>query len=159
MNRDVIDSVSYVQKSIASKHGQTYKTWEIKKVMKQELGMSYKKIDPVSWQANSQRNLILRQQFALSMLNNLRGKYTTVINVDETWLGMSDFRRMKWQEKGYTNSVPMKQMVPRISMIVGLDTQGSVFLTLVQANSNSKVMEIYLHQLVKTLDKERPGWR
>ena len=50
-------------------------------------------------------------------------------------------------------------MVPRISMIVGLDTQGSVFLTLVQANSNSKIMELYLHQLVKTLDEERPGWR
>ena len=113
----------------------------------------------MSWMANSRRNLILRQQFALSLLNNLRGKYTTVINVDETWLGMTDFRRMKWQEKGTTNSVPMKQVLPRISMIVGLDTQGSVFLTLVQANSNSKVMEIYLYQLVKTLDEERPGWR
>ena len=113
----------------------------------------------MSWKANSARNLVLRQQFALAMLDNLRGKYTTVINVDETWLGMTDFRRMKWQEKGCTNSVPMKQMVTRISMIVGLDTHGSVFLTLVQANSNSKVMEIYLHQLVKTLDEERPGWR
>ena len=44
-------------------------------------------------------------------------------------------------------------------MIVGLDTHGSVYLTLVQANSNSKIMEIYLHQLAKTLDLERPGWR
>jgi len=44
-------------------------------------------------------------------------------------------------------------------MILGLDTQGSVFLTLVQANSNSKIMEIYLHQIVNTLDEERPGWR
>ncbi len=44
-------------------------------------------------------------------------------------------------------------------MIVGLDTQGSVFLTLVQANSNSKIMEIYLHELVAKLDDERPGWR
>ena len=44
-------------------------------------------------------------------------------------------------------------------MIVGLDTLGSVFLTLVQANNNSKIMEIYLHELVKTLDEERPGWR
>ena len=121
------------------------------------MAMSYKKVKPVSWKANSPRNLILRQQFALSMLNNLCGKYTTVINGDETWLGMTDFRRMKWQEKGSTNSVPMKQVLPRISMIVGLDTQGSVFLTLVQVNSNSKVMEIYIHQLVKTLDEERPG--
>ena len=52
--------------------------------MKQEQGMNYKKVKPVSWMANSRRNLILRQQFALSLLNNLRGKYTTVINVDET---------------------------------------------------------------------------
>ena len=72
---------------------------------------------------------------------------------------MSDFRRMKWREKGTSNLVPQKQVVPRISMIVGLDTQGSVYLTLVQSNSNSKIMEIYLHQLVKTLDEERAGWR
>ena len=90
--------------------------------MKQELGMSYKRISAVSWKANSPRNLILRQQFALSLLSSLRSKYTTIINVDETWLGMTDFRRMKWQEKGQSNSVPMKQVVPRISMIVGLDT-------------------------------------
>jgi hypothetical protein len=124
--------------------------------MKQELGMKYKKIAPISWKANSPRNLILRQQFALSLLTALRGKYTTVINVDETWLGMTDFRRMKWRERGDSNSVPKKQVVPRISIIVGLDTQCSVFITLVQSNSNSKIMEIYLHQLVKTLDEERP---
>jgi len=99
-NQEVIDSVAHVQKTIKSQHGQNLKPWQIRRVMKEELGMSYKKIKPVAWQANSTRNLILRQQFALSMLSNLRGKYTTVINVDETWLGMTDFRRMKWQEKG-----------------------------------------------------------
>lgn len=121
--------------------------------------MKFQKIQPISWMANSHRNLILRQQFAISLLNALRGKYTTVINVDETWLGMTDFRRMKWREKGTTNSVPAKQVVPRISMILALDMKGSVFLTLVQSNSNSKIMEIYLHQLVRKLDEERPGWR
>ena len=65
----------------------------------------------------------------MSLLNALRGKYTTVINVDETWLGMTDFRRMKWREKGTTNSVPAKQVASRISMIVAFDTKGSVFLT------------------------------
>jgi hypothetical protein len=79
--------------------------------------------------------------------------------VDETWLGMTDFRRMKWRENGNTNSVATKQVVPRISMIVALDTKGSIFLTLVQSNSNSKIMEIYLHQLVNKLDEERQGWR
>ncbi len=74
--------------------------------MKKELGMSFKKVVPIAWKANSDRNLILRQQFALSFLTALRGKYTTILNVDETWLGMTDFRRMKWRPRGNSNSVP-----------------------------------------------------
>ena len=66
---------------------------------------------------------------------------------------------MKWREKDTSNSVPAKQVAPKISMIVALDTKGSVFLTLVQSNSNSKIMEIYMHSLVNKLDEERPGWR
>jgi transposase len=81
------------------------------------------------------------------------------LNIDETWLGMSDFRRRKWQVKGTTNSVPKLQLAPRISMIAGVDTRGQVYLCLVQANNNSKVMEIYFRYLVKKLDKERPRWR
>jgi len=27
------------------------------------------------------------------------------MNVDETWLGMSDFRQMKWQQRDTKNSV------------------------------------------------------
>ena len=72
---------------------------------------------------------------------------------------MCDFRRRKWQAPGTTNSVPKLQMVPRVSMICGLDSQGGIYFTLVQSNSNSKVMEIFFHALVKKLDKERPNWR
>ena len=49
-----------------------------------------------------------------------------VINIDETWLGMTDFRRMSWALPGRSNSVPKKNMVPRISMVVALDTLGKV---------------------------------
>ena len=73
--------------------------------MKKDMAMSYKKVVPVSLQANSQRNLILRQQFGLTLISLLnRGK--KILNVDETWLGMTDFRRRKWREKDTTNSVP-----------------------------------------------------
>ena len=48
-NKEVVDSVAYVQKAITSQHNKTFKPWEIRDVMKKTLSMSYKKIEPVSW--------------------------------------------------------------------------------------------------------------
>ena len=50
-------------------------------------------------------------------------------------------------------------MVPRISMIVAMDTDGEVFLSLVQANSNAKIIEIFIRQLVLKLDARDANWR
>ena len=69
------------------------------------------------------------------------------MNIDETWLGMSDFRRMKWQAPGTTNSVAKLQVAPRVTMIVGIDTLGRIYASLAQANSNSELMEIYFRGL------------
>ena len=60
--------------------------------MKQDLGMKFKKVVHVSIHANSDKNLVLRQQFALKYIELLVSGFT-IIDVDETWLGMSDFRR------------------------------------------------------------------
>ena len=54
----------------------------------------------------------------------------TILNIDETWLGMSDFRRMKWQPPNSKNSVSALSMAPRVSMIVAVDTDGEVFFSL-----------------------------
>ena len=53
----------------------------------------------------------------------------------------------------------MKQVQPRISMISCLSSTGSIFLTLVQANSNSAMMELYFTALIKLLDKKQANWR
>ena len=60
---------------------------------------------------------------------------------------MSDFRRMKWQVPGTTNSVAKLQVAPRVTMIVGIDTLGRIYASLAQANSNSELMEIYFRGL------------
>ena len=79
--------------------------------------------------------------------------------MDETWLNETDFRRCKWREYGDKNVVPIHSLAPRITLIAALDTMGSIYITLTQANSNNKTMEIYFYHLVGKLDKERPGWR
>jgi hypothetical protein len=72
---------------------------------------------------------------------------------------MSDFRRMKWQVPGTTNSVAKLEIAPRITVILGLDSRGNVYLALAQANSNSQMMELYFRALAAKLDQERPNWR
>ena len=65
---------------------------------------------------------------------------------------MSDFRRMKWQAPGTTNSVAKYEISPRITMILALDTRGNVYLTLAQANSNSAMMELFFRGLASRLN-------
>ena len=60
---------------------------------------------------------------------------------------------------GTTNSVAKKAIQPRVSMIAGLDTSGHVYLSLVQGNSNSKIMEIFFQKLAKKLEVENPKYR
>ena len=76
-----------------------------------------------------------------------------VINVDETWLGMSDFRRMHWRPIDRNYSVKTKTVVPRISMIVGVDKLGNIYLCLTQSNSNKSMMGLFMEKLVLKLDK------
>ena len=120
--------------------------------------MSYQKIVKVAIHANSVKNLFLRQRFAVKMLS-LTQKKTIFLNIDETWLDMSDFRKMKWRPKYSTNSNPVFMVWPRISMIIAIDTLGNVYFCLTQSNSNQNIMECFFRQLVQKLDKDHIGWR
>ena len=72
---------------------------------------------------------------------------------------MSDFRCRKWQPSGVPNSVPALALQPRISLLLVIDSLGQSYVTLTQANSNSAIMELFLREFVKKLDKQRPDWR
>ena len=130
----------------------------VRNVLREELGMRYRKIKDVAVFSNGEKNLILRQRWALEFLSLSKHK-KVFLNIDETWLGMSDFRRRKWMIPGTTNSVPKLPIAPRITMIVGIDTLGNVYYSLAQANSNSSMMELFFRELAAKLDGERPGWR
>ena len=103
----VIDSVEKVIKKIDGQHETVLKAPEMRKIMREDLGLRWKKIKEVSLHENSIKNLVLRQRFAMVLLETVMTK-TRIINIDETWLGMEDFRKMKWQPPGNTNSIGKK---------------------------------------------------
>ena len=146
MSNIFLDSVTSVKKKIKDSYGITAGATQIHNVMRNELKMRYRKVKPLSMQANSEQNLILRQRFALEFLKLDLGK-KTIINIDETWLGMSDFRHTKWCLPYSTNSFSRLQIQPRISMILALDSKGVVRICLVRSNTNSKVMSVYFYHL------------
>ena len=44
-------------------------------------------------------------------------------------------------------------------MIMGLDSLGNIYASFTQCNTNGKIIMIYLRELAKKLDRERPDWR
>ena len=121
-------------------------------------GMTYRKVKHVPIGANSNRSMILRQRWTMACLAKDH-KERVWLNIDETWLGMCDFRRMKWQAPATTNSVAALSMAPRVTMLLATDSLGNVWFTLSQSNSNQATFGIFVRQLLLKLDKERPGWR
>ena len=99
-----IDSAQTVKKILKEDHDINAKAQAVRNIMSQDLDMRYRKVVPVSLHSNTPKNLIMRQRFAMKYLEILKSK-KTILNIDETWLGMSDFRRMKWRPAGSTNSI------------------------------------------------------
>ena len=142
IDNEHIDSARTVQQRVLQNAQQKDSVARIRRMMSKDLDMSYARIKNISLRGNSVNNLIMRQRFAIKMLS-LTQKKTIFINMDETWLDQSDYRRMKWRPKHSTNSMPIVQLAPRISMLVALDTLGNVYLSLTQSNSNNQIMEIF----------------
>ena len=50
-------------------------------------------------------------------------------------------------------------MLSRISVIAAVDTEGDVYVSLTQVNTDTPIMKMYLTKLSMELDADRPDWR
>ena len=118
----------------------------------------YGKVKRVATQGNTETNLVMRMLYAKKMFELLSsGK--RIINIDETWLPSMDYRSRGWCSRGQRNSVSMRDMSSRVNMIAALDTDGRLYLSLTQVNTDSDVMLMFLSRLALVLTKEDPEWR
>ena len=82
--------------------------------------MSYRKATKVPRQGNTERCLVLRQQYALVILPLLE-QSRRIINVDESALTYLDFRRRIWAPKGSSHGIKVPPVAPRLSLIMAID--------------------------------------
>ena len=77
-------------------HQLDVKSLLVRETMKVDLHLAYRPLKRISFRGNSARCLILRKMFAESMIGLLE-KRKRIINVDETWINLKNYRRRRWR--------------------------------------------------------------
>ena len=101
----------------------------VRSVMRKDLSMGYRLAKKVPIQSNLERTMVLRQQYSIKMLPLLE-QQKRVINVDESWLNQTRFLRRTWVPSQSASTFRDKQVHPRISLILALDTGGKMYYAL-----------------------------
>ena len=113
------------------------------------MNLRYKRLKYGAPEANSERCLVQRQQYALKMLDLLhQGK--RVYNVDESWIDQMSYVRGHWRPETYPIE-PTNPVYPRVSFITCVGSDGSQLHSLTQTNTNHEVFCLFLTELVKRL--------
>jgi hypothetical protein len=119
--------------------------------LKKEMHMGYRMAKTVPIQSNLERSLVLRQQYSLKILPMFEtGR--RIINVDESWLNHTRHLRRTWVPSDAPSTFREKQVTPRVSLILALDTDGRLWFSLTQVNTDTDVMTMFLRYLVRQLD-------
>ncbi len=157
-SRVPVTSCDQVKRQVEKEQEVKLTTQAVHQVMKKSMGLSFRRVRKVPVQANLDRCLVLRQQYALTMLS-LLGSGKRVINVDETWLAESNYIRKAWCRPGTPGTVATSSIQPRLSMVTALDTDGRVYFALSHANTDQDTYMLFLRHLIAQLDLETPGWQ
>ena len=125
----------------------------VNKVLREDFRMRYRVLKKVEFQGNSERCLVTRMLYAKKMFELLE-QGARIINIDETWLPHLDFRNKKWRQRGERNTVSSKTLSHRVNMIAAIDTDGNLYMSLTQFNTDSDVMLMFLSRLATILTNE-----
>ena len=102
---------------------------QVRRVLKRDLHLSFVKAKKLYPNSNQLIVQVQRQQYAMALVRIMEeGK--RIINLDETWLNETSFTRRVWAPKEGHGNVRLHAVMPRVSMIAALDTDGRVWYSL-----------------------------
>ena len=62
-----------------------------------------------------------------------------------------DYRSRSWRRKGQANTIPAKTISHKLNMITAIDTDGKIYLSVTQLNTDSDMMMTFMSRLALTL--------
>ena len=120
--------------------------------------MSYTQVKFLNAKANCPRSLVVRSLYARKLLEYLKQDFR-VLNIDESFLDVCDFRRRRWARKDESNSQPKHNISPRLSVISAIDTDGEVYLSLSTAKTRSEEFCLFMKRLMLRLQAQDENWK
>ena len=130
----------------------------ISQIMRRDYEMKFRKIKPISYLGNMERNLVLRCLYAQKFLQVLN-EGLNIVNIDQTWISQEDFHQFQWTQKRESSSLPVKSIHPRVSMITALTSNGQIYVALTLVNTDSDIIMLFMSHLIKMLAKDDPAFR
>lgn len=118
--------------------------------LSKDFGLCYGRIKRVSPYGNTERNRVLRCLYAQKMLELFtEGKH--IVNIDESWLSVSDFKSFSWFERGREHSMRDRTLKCKINIIVAVSNRGHSWLAQTYVNTNEQVMQLFITHLAEIL--------
>ena len=127
-------------------------------MLRHDLGARYKRLRKVPYLGNADRCLILRAHFSKFLLNHLAAGMR-VINLDQTWINDMNFTRRKWRMRGQAETAPESKVTPRVSLQMAICTDGRLYSSMYQVNTDARVFCLFISKLVAVLSKEDRRFR
>ena len=131
---------------------------DVRTILKKNVGLVYRRAKPIPIQCNSERCLVLRQQFAKTFIDLLHSKWT-IIDLDESWINETNYTRMIWCSPKSPGTYSSKAVNPMLKLIANSSSKENVYFSLMQKSTNCYVMMLFQRNLQRQLDAERPDWR
>jgi hypothetical protein len=150
--------VPYLLEVLKTKHGVQLSATYLRKYLKRELGMSYRKVGVVGKHYDDHKNLLKRQLAAAEYIKLLKSG-REVINVDESIIRSTDQRARGWVRQGKRVFVSNALRLPQISMIGAISSKGKTFFAINQGKNTSLTFSLFMLNLIQELDGLDPEWR
>jgi len=112
--------------------------------------MTFKQIKRVSLPGNSVRCKVLRHLYAKSILPLYKsGRH--LINVDESWLSVTEFQARSWNFRGESNNRSDRVLGNKVNLIVAVSSRGFAWLSCTQVMTDEDVIAMFLSRLANCL--------
>ena len=82
-----------------------------------------------------------------------------IINIDESWVNQTNYSRRIWAPADSPASATVKQITHNLNLIAALDTDGNVWFSVNHSNTNHLVIQTFISNLVRQMDRELGDWR